>query len=144
MKSLNCHQILYLFYYNEFVTQYITYFNFLKMFLKIQVSDMLSYELINCIWRTSLSETSSKFMMLNVLVKAFMAGIKVYGVFRAGGPWSQVTNSWHFAYICGRHLQRWLPQMQAKHQEFVTWDHSPPAWKTPYTFMMLYYNLCQH
>ena len=28
-----------------------------------------------------------------VLVKAFTASINVYGVFQAGGPWSQVTNS---------------------------------------------------
>ena len=142
-----------------------------------------------------------------------------------GGLWSQVTNSWHFACICGRHLQRWLlqllflkcrrlafallfiaslmsllwcrpgvsmavvligccfafsyiwfvacslgrhrssdvtdaisretrvnlwhlrsnswssylwrclPQMQAKRQEFVTWDHGPNAWKILYTWM---------
>ena len=35
-----------------------------------------------------------------------MASINVYGVFWAGGPRSQVTNSWRFACICGRHLQR--------------------------------------
>ena len=40
-----------------------------------------------------------------------MAGINIFGVLRAGGPWSQVTNSWNFACICGRHLQRWVLQL---------------------------------
>ena len=35
----------------------------------------------------------------------------VYDVFWAGGLWSQVTNSWCFICICGRHLQRWLLQL---------------------------------
>ena len=29
-----------------------------------------------------------------------------------------------------------LPQMQAKRQEYVTQDHGPPAWKIPYTLML--------
>ena len=45
------------------------------------------------------------------------------------------SNSW------SSHLWRCLPQMQTKFQEFVTWDHDPPARKTPYTELLYFLSL---
>ena len=63
-------------------------------------------------------------MAVNLIINVLYC---LYDVFRDGGPWSQITNSWHFFCIYGKHLQRWLPQMQGKRQVFVTWDHGPPV-----------------
>ena len=59
----------------------------------------------------TLSLRSKKDTVFSASIKAFTTGINVYGVFWAGGPWSQVTNSWIFTCICSRHLQRWLLQL---------------------------------
>ena len=36
---------------------------------------------------------------------------------------------------CLSALRKTLPQMQAKRQELVTWDHGPPARKTLYMYI---------
>ena len=82
-------------------------------------------------FRLHLWQPSSEVAALTVVSKVVEVDcfLRNYGAWKTANLQLFRNNSW------SSHLWRYLPLLQAKRQEFLTWDHGPPTRKTPYALM---------
>ena len=98
-----------------------------------------------CIYDRRLQRWLLQLLLLKLTVVSLLIGSVTSLLWCCSSVSLAVVNLWHFR--SSSHLWRCLPQMQAEHQEFVTWDHGSPVRKTPYTILFsfkLYYEGIVH